>query len=478
MNYKVIILPPLLNLREKTLKLLKDFINSGGKVLVLKQREFQNISLDGAEYFEDFSSFEDYLEKFLPPKISVFDKNGKNIEKIYFQERKIRDKYFYFLCNTSLEETYSAELRIRKKGDVKLWNLFSGKIEKIPYRIENDCTILNLEFHPVSSYLISLDENIQPEEFKIKEFKLRRKIKLKKTWKIEKQDLNSLTLDFCQYKIENENWSEKVPVFEVQKSAEERGESKKVELKFEFWTGFIPEEIYLILENPEIYKIYLNKKEIPDKGKGYYLDIAFRKIDIKKYLKKGKNILVLSCKFFNPKKKGTLIFLENGVELESVYIVGNFSVEKKKKNYLLTPPKKNVKNGDLVFQGYPFFAGSINLFQEIKIKKEKNEKIFLNFEKISATTTKITINGKEAGIIFMKPYKLEISKFLKDGKNSLEIELTNSLRNLLGPHHHISGELTGVGPGSFQDKKNWTDEYNFVPFGIEKDVYIEIFSQQ
>ena len=81
---------------------------------------------------------------------------------------------------------------------------------------------------------------------------------------------------------------------------------------------------------------------------------------------------------------------------------------------------------------------------------------------------RISVNGKEAGLVFWPPYKVEITSLLKEGENLLEIELTGSLRNLLGPHHHSKGELLSVGPQSFVDEVHWVDGYNFVPFGLNE----------
>lgn len=60
----------------------------------------------------------------------------------------------------------------------------------------------------------------------------------------------------------------------------------------------------------------------------------------------------------------------------------------------------------------------------------------------------------------------------------IELVLTGSCRNLLGPHHHIKGEVYKVGPDSYKDKPGWTDKdldpdkhvyqsrYAFVKFGL------------
>ncbi|NOU87746.1 hypothetical protein GC102_18490 [Paenibacillus sp. LMG 31460] len=68
----------------------------------------------------------------------------------------------------------------------------------------------------------------------------------------------------------------------------------------------------------------------------------------------------------------------------------------------------------------------------------------------------------------------------------IAVEMANSCRNLLGPHHHIKGELYKVGPDSFKDKPGWTDKdieqntpiytdrYTFVRFGLHDSPCIEL----
>ena len=96
------------------------------------------------------------------------------------------------------------------------------------------------------------------------------------------------------------------------------------------------------------------------------------------------------------------------------------------------------------------------------------KRVYLSLDKLDAITLKVTINKKEAGILLWPPYRLGITGSLQEGKNHIEIELTNSLRNLLGPHHQRLINPEGVGPDSFNDKKDWINGYTFMPFGIGK----------
>lgn len=86
----------------------------------------------------------------------------------------------------------------------------------------------------------------------------------------------------------------------------------------------------------------------------------------------------------------------------------------------------------------------------------------------------IRINGKLAGELYWHPFELDIAGFLKPGENTIEIELKNGLRNLLGPHHLEEGESGQVSPFSFLKEEDilgripnsYNHEYNFVQLGF------------
>ena len=181
----------------------------------------------------------------------------------------------------------------------------------------------------------------------------------------------------------------------------------------------------------------------------------------------GENTVALSCDFRLPIKPGTMIYTKDGVELESCYIVGDFAVEHKdRKEFRLVPERKTLVTGDLVDQGYPFFAGTISLSQTVNIDKEKGRRYNLEFSRLNAIVTAVKINGKPEGLMIFPPFKLDITDALKKGENKITLELAHSLHNLLGPHHK-QGELFGVGPHDFTDEANWKDDYFFVKYGVE-----------
>ncbi|GAF74621.1 unnamed protein product, partial [marine sediment metagenome] len=79
----------------------------------------------------------------------------------------------------------------------------------------------------------------------------------------------------------------------------------------------------------------------------------------------------------------------------------------------------------------------------------------------------ITVNGTEIGDVPFSPFRADITGALQNGENKVEVEVISTLRNTLGPLHHVKGDnLNRTGPGEFCDEANWTDSYQFVPYGF------------
>jgi len=81
---------------------------------------------------------------------------------------------------------------------------------------------------------------------------------------------------------------------------------------------------------------------------------------------------------------------------------------------------------------------------------------------------------------------LNLSDYLVKGKNKIEITLTASARNMLGPHHFApANDPHGVGHYQFDFRGTWkdgkapdfTENYNLVSFGLDK-IVLETFRQK
>lgn len=74
------------------------------------------------------------------------------------------------------------------------------------------------------------------------------------------------------------------------------------------------------------------------------------------------------------------------------------------------------------------FSGIAAYETTIDIDRKKNKGYLLELGEVGESA-RVFVNGQEAGIVWSNPYQIEISNLLKDGKNSLRIEVANLMAN-------------------------------------------------
>jgi len=300
-------------------------------------------------------------------------------------------------------------------------------------------------------------------------------------WIIERMGPNSLLLDNCFYSIDGGNWLGPVQVIKLMDILLELRRSCKVSMKFNFEIDMDLDnnrQMFLVAETIPEYSISINGKRLEGKVDGWWKDTAFHKVDIKGYVKRGLNEIVMEREFRQSPKVYEVLFgkdvlnteknkLTYDVELENIYIIGDFGVMSKSAYeygerkavftdgpFVITDKPEKIREGDFTTQGFCFFAETLLLSQSLDIKKEKDQKIVLKLKRPCAPMVKLYINGTLARVLMWAPYTVDITDFVKDGENQVSIEFFASNRNLLGPHHNIDGESYYVRPLSFTDKQD------------------------
>jgi hypothetical protein len=98
-------------------------------------------------------------------------------------------------------------------------------------------------------------------------------------------------------------------------------------------------------------------------------------------------------------------------------------------------------------EGIKYYSGTAvyNKTFIIDFEPEKNKKYFLQLEDVKDVgIAEVKINGKDKGVLWTKPFRIEISQELQKGENTLEIKVVNSWYN------RVAGDQT------FPDKKQYT----------------------
>lgn len=327
-----------------------------------------------------------------------------------------------------------------------------------------------------------------------------KKLKLSdKNWEIVAHSPNALTLDYCDCYFDGELIAENEYVLNILGKALNLKKEPLTELIFRFKTDFLPESIFAGIEDPDkMDEIRINGKIIPKKAEGTFFDRSVSLIDIAPFIVKGENII--SVKYRLSQSEEVYLQIERSkefeaeknkikfdTETEAIYIVGDFAVMSEsdyeplpnnavrtKGPFVLTRFPEKISLSAMEQQGFPFFTGKMTVKNTFDAE---DKALSLSLSKKGISTAEVKINGKNAGDFLFSYDKADLSPFIKKGENEIEITLSNSLRNLLGPHHLTAGEPDLIEPQSFYEdyhpfkigKTERNKGYCFIETGIYTD---------
>jgi hypothetical protein len=480
MAYRMVIVPPGVTLARHTVTLLKEFAAAGGRIIAIEPQptmiegtSWDSATAAGSVLPEGTQAIRlergvlrSVLDAALSPGVELPD-----APKVWYHHRHVEGKELYFLANTDFERGTVVTARLRGEGRLEEWDAMSGEIRPLASHCAEGHTTVTLEFPPVGSHLLLI--NPQEETLAEKSAVLRtiQTINPEETWSFVRHDPNALTLDYCQYRLGDGQWSERLPVWRAFERVMGAGLGTRFGLRYTFDAAhFLHGEVALVLESPERFSVALNGQPIEAEGRSWWHDISFKKMDIASLVRGGENEITL----------GSLV--EQDTEIEHLYVVGDFGVaanllgrssrimgqtfEVLGPRFQLTKEPMTLRSGDLASQGYPFFAGMISLTQSLHLPALEG-RVFLEFDRGEVPLVEVIVNDQSAGCVMWPPHEVDITHLLHEGQNIITLKLVGSLRNLLGPHHQEGGDKPWTGPSEFKNVPDWTDDYWVAPFGID-----------
>ncbi len=494
-KYRVIVIPPSLTWSDKTFALLDEFAAKGGKIVFCGEKpelvngrkaedSWQKIEKQDSVFYVDnnFAEVSKMLNSCLNSEVKVKDKSGNYVPDIYLHSRKVDDNYLVFLSNKNRTESYQVKIELPYKGSVSEMDLKTGEIFKVAAREDGKNLIIDTEFAPVGSHVFLIDTTVDVEAgFNGKTVKnqLAEKIinfRLPSTWDFQRLDKNSLTLDFCFYRVNGSQWSQQVPVWKVRKKMwhqaglgeydgvqpwviEEKGievdEKMTLEMAFDFQSEVSDREVGLVIEKAADWQLQINGIPVDTETDSYYWDKQFSLLDISNLVQTGNNTVLLKTDY------------RYGIEVEDIYLVGDFAVKQVGyKDYLLTEEENKISDGSWVYQGYPFYAGNLVYRNNFQIEKTDDLQYILCLNNPEGSLFKIRVNDGDELVLISQPWQVDISQYCVNGQNKLEIQVVSSLRNTFGPLHHRLQRQPWTGPGEFVDENNWVDAYQFEDYGL------------
>ena len=508
MSYKTVVLPYLDVIRKSTLQKLSEYRKKGGKVYILGTLPTR---LDGCEDRNLAQKLLDMGCVFCEHRKELLDLLAlentdfsisctSDITPILVNHRADENADYFFLMNDDCAD--DRELKLTLKGERSLFSYDAFTAEVTPYSGEykNGETVFTVKLEAGSSKMIQARKSaFKQVENPSGEYRVRA---VSDDWTLQRNDPNVMLLEFCRYKREEwRDFSEKTyPAITIGEMLEREEYSGKITLQFEFCAKQSVKP-RLVVEDAALSEITFNGKPVNNRPVGHYVAHAFEILELPEACKAGKNTVEITRRFFPKAKMKGLDSDQTCVDLESIYLIGDFGVFSRPEpavngtlrySRYFTLDRETPKAGkDITKEGYPFYTGTMSFIKDMEVSEKdlQSAKVLFRFEEFNGCVAEVFVNEQSAGCVFWAPYEIDLKPFLKPGANRVRVEVTNCLRNLLGPYHRVAGEIgnlwggydapnlpwSGNRPDDPEwyehrefDTRVWTDDYFLMPFGFGK----------
>lgn len=457
-----------------TAEKLMDYMEQGGYVYALEP-----CAILEHPHFIPVKTKEELVKR-LEKQRTIHIENGEGAEcaDVLYQLRKCADEYVLFLVNNNRNRAVDVKVILPFRAVPEEVDLLSGEICEMPLYHNGSSGLMfsvHLDRTGSAAYLLKpcqVRETVFPKEL---HYRLDRP--------------NILTLDFCRYRLQGEDWSEKMEVWQAQQHIRERlgmrqiyyngleqrykwigkshpGDGHFLELSFEFEAEEVPENAVLAVERLAEFRILLNGKPVGNSSVDehtWLLDREFETTVPLSGIQKGRNRILLSCDY------------RNDSELENLYLAGNFGVSEDRK---LTVLPERLRIGDWTKQGLKHYCGSVHYMLEYDCpagdfeEADDSAEILLVLPEIKAVCVEIRINEKPCPPGWNTAGELPVGKWLKPGKNIIVVEAVGSPRNMMGPFH-LKEKPYNTHDASFcPPPEEYCEAYLLTPYGIMGEVRI------
>jgi hypothetical protein len=520
MTYRTVVLSSMLTIRRSTLDLLRKFMDAGGTVLAagtlptridgVEDASLRSLLAQVTPVENTPSALDQALATAAPAELKVVACGEGDPADVWVHERQIDDGRLLFLTNTNRSGGVRAEVRLKCCGTLENWNLETGKVAQAPHRAEGGWVVVPLTLAPVGSCLWLLREGRKGRRVVEKKWTVVRTTPLEGQGRIRRHAPNVLTLDTCRWRKGNGAWNYPLPTIGLQTMLDKEAYRGPLSMEFTFHVDAVPENLCVVVEDAERYDIRVNGQAVDYAGMPHYVDESFHPVDIRDAVQLGVNTIELSIAF-EPVPRATFALAslyENtpGVELESIYLIGDFAVRaavskndarprcvRLSPQFALAKESNVTTRGELVAAGYPFYAGRMSITHKATLDAPaEGQRVVLELAQLQAVLAKVRVNGCDMGTIAWAPYETDITDAVRGGENEIEIELVTSLRNLLGPHHRSNGEPDNTWRTAFDYNPNvnqnaehaeelanqWVDDYFVLEFGLGGPAKVKYLSPE
>ena len=491
-DYATVIIPPgMENLEASTMKLLDQFLAKGGTVICMEE----HISRINGQHVNELAGvFRKYKgwKTVRQPTDSLYSEllSGQDFAYsgpvssnglLFHQRRVLDDGQMLFFVNSSMKDVSRGSCKMKGVAVARL-DPETGQVCKYPSaKSKGDTLNITFSLPPAGSLLLFISD----QELKLKEmepeYNTSKEISPSKPMTVSADKPNVMVLDYCTlslsgkpdftgyfYSVANKIWQQNgfpenpwVSSTQYRRNILDRdtfgsGTGFKASFIFNVGEGVDLQALQAVVERPWLWKVKLNDDLLTPEEGNWWLDRDFGVFSLKQFIRRGLNTLSVES-----------YPMRIHAELEPVYILGNFRLDPSAKGWEMNRAAP-LSTGSWKAQGWPFYPFKVTYGNKYHIEAALRARYKLSLGDWKGAVAEVIVNGKSIGIIYRKPYELDISDDLHPGDNDIAVSVYGSLKNLLGPFHN--GRENGiVTPWSFKyapDLQPAGAAYDLLDYGL------------
>jgi hypothetical protein len=442
------------------------------------------------------------VEDLIDRDFKIKFKDGKR-GNIYYNHHVKEGRDIYFIHNSDEDdlEGYNLDITMRCVGEPYFYDPENGKIERVYfYQVVGNKTIVPYRLKPLKSIFIVFEHKAKEKILKKKliesnlsvfNFRVSNSHYELDLYKDDATDASgfiktavdgNVTEQRVHFKEDlliplQKRWGKKLitdNVLVIDHWRMIQDEPLEVDLPAEAWntvfgttqkyigefiikeTGFtvlkavfdnIPQIIYD--RTPQPVTVTLNGARLEVFERSTFLDHDMREADIKDLVRVGKNIIEIEFNDYMQAFEGKTGIETVSMMWDSVRIAGDFTLVEEpaaENSYAIVKEREEIETGSWADQGYPYFSGCMEYTQLVDIDGGfiKGRRCFLDAGNSIREYVEVFVNGKYADTRIWLPFRVDITDFLKVGKNKITLRVRNTAKNIMAKWKQQSGITGGV----------------------------------
>lgn len=450
-RYTYWVLPHVQTMDVSTERLLRQFVQNGGRVLLLGEKpRYREAEAYAYGYLTDSCTLEEICAA-QPCRMEDPD------TELYYTYRRLRGRDVLVVQNASGEKGYTQRfLPDERYRSFRRLDLNTLETESVPLEIAfepNACTVL---------FPDEAEAAPRPNKPEIPVYLENDAVSF---------DANTLVVDMVRYSRNGVTYSEPYPVAGLFAKLLEERYTGDIYFSYTFPVRERPTRLCLRVEPIPGAEYSFNGQPLTMTGTPAEPDVW--SADVSALVREGDNELVVKADWFQNDRVYYALFGENVTEslknclvydreLEPIYCVGDFGVYTDggfrdvgdgfvaaQNFYIAAPPRRITEP---VTDGLPFFSGILTVRKTLHLT-QPDVALRIPGKKMTA---RVRLNGRTVGTVLFGE-TVDIGACAVQGDNELEIAFTFSNRNTYGPHHCADPVSRYCAAPEYFELRDWTD---------------------